>query len=228
MARVLFSGFGIVDMRGKVNGTVASKNRSGAYLRTKVTGSNPRTPAQLTARGRLTFNSQAWRSLGLLVIAAWNSAVDGYAKSNVFGNKVNPTGKNLYTALNNNLASVGVAPIATVPLPEGAEQPVLTDLSMADDGVGSITVTGTTAASKVQIWATAPQSPGVRFFKGKYRLIGFLPGNAVTAAAIGPLYVTRFGAPAAGQLVAVQVVAINATTGESSLPSDQFVEVEAA
>lgn len=228
MARILMSGFGIVDIRGKVNGTVASKNRSGAYLRTKVTGVNPRTPAQLTVRSRLTFQSQAWRTLGAAVIAAWNAAVGSFAKSNVFGNKVNPTGKNLYTALNNNLQSVGVAPISAVPLPEGAEQPVLADLSVEDDGTASITVTGTTAASKVQIWATAPQSPGVRFFKGKYRLIGYLPGNAVTAAAIGPLYVAKFGAPAEGQLVAVQVVAINATTGEASLPSDQFVEVVAA
>jgi len=36
----------VVDGRGKIGGHVASKNRGGAYLRTKVTPSNPQTGYQ--------------------------------------------------------------------------------------------------------------------------------------------------------------------------------------
>ena len=50
----------VTDGRGKIGGHVASKNRSGAYLRTKVTPSNPNTVAQVQVRSILASLSQSW------------------------------------------------------------------------------------------------------------------------------------------------------------------------
>src|SRR5690606_27930634 len=52
--KVQFSGLGVVAGSGKIQGTVAARNRSGAYLRVKVTPVNPQTTYQQAARQRLT------------------------------------------------------------------------------------------------------------------------------------------------------------------------------
>jgi len=209
-----------VDARGKLGGQVASKSRSGNYWRTKVSGTNPQTTAQLEVRSRLTGFSQLWRTLGAAAITAWNGAVDQWSRTNVFGNTVNPTGKNLYTRLNANIQSVGGAAITAVPLPLGAQQVVAGALVMTNGGAKTIAYTGTTVLSTVQVWATAPQSPGIRFLKNKYRLIGTFLGNTASPVDISADYEAKFGEPAVGQYIGVKLVAIRLTTGENSLPSE--------
>ena len=49
MAKIKF-GMMMTDARGKLGGQVFSKNKGGAYVRTKVTPSNPQTIAQTTRR----------------------------------------------------------------------------------------------------------------------------------------------------------------------------------
>jgi len=50
----------VVAGSGKIGGHVASKNRGGAYLRTKVTPTNPNSPAQAGARALLASLSTGW------------------------------------------------------------------------------------------------------------------------------------------------------------------------
>ena len=107
----------VVDGRGKIGGQVASKNRSGAYLRTKVTTVNPRSTSQISVRNRLAGLSQGWRGLSAANRAAWNGAVADFAKTNIFGDLVNPTGFNLYQRLNNNLLRIGESALSTPPHP---------------------------------------------------------------------------------------------------------------
>lgn len=218
--KIKFSGLGVVDGRGKINGTVASKNRSGAYARVKVSGTNPQTTAQLTARSRLSFFSQAWRGLAAAVIDAWNSAAPAWSKSNVFGDGVAPTGKNLYTRLNALLATVGASALTNPPQPVGAQQVVAGTLVMTNGGAKTIAYTGTTVLSTVQVWATAPQSAGVRFLKNKYRMIGTFLGNAPSPIDISTMYEDKYGEPPVGSYIGVKLVAVRLTTGEPSLPSE--------
>jgi len=75
----------VVDGRGKIGGHVASKNRGGAYLRTKVTPVNPQTSFQNAVRNRLTAFAQAWRGLAASQRAAWNSSVSDFSKTDIFG-----------------------------------------------------------------------------------------------------------------------------------------------
>lgn len=217
--KVKFSGLGVVDGRGKINGTVASKNRSGAYARVKVSPTNPQTTDQVAVRSRLTGFSQGWRALTQAQIAAWNSAVQGFARSNVFGDKVNPTGKNLYVRLNANLQAVAVAAITDPPNPEGAEQVIAGVAVSTNGGAMSIAHTGTTVASKIEVWATAPMSAGISFLKGRYRLLSVSAGGAASPLVVTAAYNAKFGDPAVGTKVGFALKAINATTGEESLMS---------
>src|SRR6056297_1294291 len=90
----------VTDGRGKIGGQVASKNRYGSYLRTKVTPSNPQTASQLNVRSVLAALSSGWRDLTQAQRDGWNAAVLDFQKTNVFGDTITPTGKNLYTRLN--------------------------------------------------------------------------------------------------------------------------------
>jgi hypothetical protein len=93
--KIKFSGIGVVDGRGKLNGTVFSRNRSGAIARVKVTPINPNTAAQAAARSLLASLSQGWRGLSQAAILQWNNAVSDYQTTDVFGDLRTPTGKNL-------------------------------------------------------------------------------------------------------------------------------------
>jgi hypothetical protein len=212
----------VADGRGKIGGHVASKNRSGAYLRTKVTPVNRQTASQTTIRNRLANLSQAWRSLTENQRAAWNAAVSDFAKTNIFGDLVNPTGFNLYQRLNNNLIRIGESAIDTPPMPA----------AITDIVIGALTANGTTGAmslaytagadagSEVEIWATPPVSAGVSFVKSEYRLIDQVTANTASPADIKTAYESKFGSIVGldGMKVFVKTVAISVTTGQAGVP----------
>jgi len=210
----------VVDGRGKLGGHVLSKNRSGAYARTKVTPVNPQTAAQQAARNRLTTFSQGWRGLTQAQIAAWNAAVQAFARNNVFADIVNPTGKNLYTALNINLDLIGQSPISTPPLPSGGGEVVAGAVVMTNGGAKTVAHTGSTAGHTVLVYATQGVSPGKLFVKNDFRLITTFTGGSASPANIATAYQTKFGEPPVGTRVAVRLVSVNDTTGETSIPSE--------
>lgn len=214
----------VVAGSGKIGGHVASRNRGGAYLRTKVTPVNPSTTAQLNARARLTGRSQAWRGLAQTAREAWGAAVGLYSRTDIFGSLRNPSGFNLYQRINNNLLVVGAA-VLTVP---GLPAAVLTTniVSLVATAAGQLLALTTSAivpaGTAVKVFATAPQSPGVTFVKSEYRLITTLPAAAQVAQALGGVYTTKFGAFVAGQKIFVRIEFINTLTGQNSVSQQAF------
>lgn len=215
-----FSGIGIVDGRGKLNGSVMSKNRNGAYVRTKVTPVNPQTTFQLQARNRLTSLSQAWRNLTQAQRDAFDGAVGDFAKTDIFGDLHNPTGKNLFTRLNINLQNVGVAPITSPPSPAGGGAVAAGVLTVENDGAASIAYTQAEDGYKIQVWATPGVSAGKKFVKQQYRLLTSFDGAAASPFDAGAAYLARFGAPATGTRVSFRLVSVNEVTGEVGTPSE--------
>lgn len=213
-------GMMIVDGRGKLGGHVLSKNRSGAYARTKVTPVNPQTSFQQGARNLLASFSQGWRALSAARIAAWNAATPAFSGSNIFADIVNPTGKNLYTKLNINLANIGLGPLNDPPLPSGAGQVTAGAAVVVSAGAKTIAHTDDTAGHTIQVWATEGVSPGKLFVKNKFRLITTFTGGAVSPATVTAAYDARFGAPPVGTRVSFRLVSVNNTTGESGVPSE--------
>jgi hypothetical protein len=207
----------VTEGRGKLGGHVFSKNRGGAYVRTKVTGSNPQTVAQQAARSFLAEFSSAWRGLTQAGRDAWNSAVSNFTGTNVFGDTVTPTGKNLYTGLNVNLANINGTAITTPPLPVAVVEPTVSITDMSEDPIFEITVGNLDTNQKYLIEATAQVSPGVGFFKGKYRVIDVMLGSESQPFSISTAYVAKFGSIVAGQKCAVRVVPIVIATGQAGI-----------
>jgi len=157
----------VIAGRGKIGGHVASRNRGGAYLRTKVTPVNPSTVYQAAVRNRLAGISTDWRALTAAQRLAWNAAVSDFAKTDIFGDLRNPSGFNLHQKLNNNLVNCGEAQLTAPPLPCAVD--FLTSLSLtADYTLQTMTLTYAPAISathKILVFATPAISPGISFVK---------------------------------------------------------------
>lgn len=220
----------VTDGRGKIGGHVASKNRGGAYLRTKVTPVNPQTSFQSQVRDRLTTFSQAWRSLTNDQRASWNGAVAGFATTNIFGDVKNPSGLNLFVRLNANLAEIGVSEIDTPPLPDSAVGPQTITLTAAA-GTPAISLAWTGGAvpadTKWVVRITPQVSPGKSFVKNLYRNLSVLASAATSPQDLLTAYNARFGVLVEGQKIFVEVVAINALSGVKSTPLSTYCIVAA-
>lgn len=210
----------VVAGSGKINGFVASRNRAGAYFRTKVTPVNPQTTSQSIVRSRLTGLSQAWRGLTQTQRDGWNSAVGDYARTDIFGDLKNPSGFNLFQRLNNNLLLIGETMISDVP--NAGSVFGFTSLSAAGDASdSSLDLTfapAIPAGTAVKVFATAPVSAGKAFVKSEYRLIDVLLTADMSPADVGAAYEAKFGNLIAGQNIFVKIVPVNDTTGQEGIP----------
>jgi len=208
----------VVAGSGKIGGHVASRNRGGAYFRTKVTPVNPQTTSQLTVRNRFTTYSQAWKGLTDAQRAAWNAAVGNYTTTDIFGDIKNPSGFNLYQRINNNLVTVGAAALSIPAQPSSVSQVSITSIIPDDSSqlIPMVLSGNVPAGTAVKVFATPMQSPGVKFVKSEYRLITTLPAATVTPVALGTTYITKFGAIVVGAKIFFKLVFVNTTTGQES------------
>lgn len=211
----------VVAGRGKIGGHVASRNRGGAYLRTKVTPVNPNTVYQAGVRNRLAGISTDWRALTAAERVAWNGAVADYAKTDIFGDIRNPSGFNLHQKLNNNLVNAGQAQITAPPLPEAVD--AFATLSLAADyTLQTVTITYTPAIAAdhmALVFGTPAISPGISFVKSEYRQFDVMAAADVTPFSIETEYIAKFGAiGAVGMQIFVQMVLINTNTGQAGIP----------
>lgn len=217
MAKIKLSAI-VSEMRGKLNGSVFSKNRGGAYLRTKVTPVNPQTIYQGNVRARLTSFSQAWRSLTQPQILAWNSAVSNYTGTDIFGDIKTPSGINLYNKLNLNLAAAGQSPIQNPPLPVSVgyfSNLEVSGVASLNELIADFTAAGASVGQTIIVQATKGVSAGKNFVKSEYRQIATLAGTTVTGVDIGTEYVNKFGTMIEGQKVFIRFAFVDNTTGVS-------------
>lgn len=218
----------ITDGRNKIGGHVLSKNRGGAYMRTKVTPSNPQTSFQNAVRNRLTTFSQGWRALTQVQRQAWDVAVSNFTKTDIFGDIKNPSGINLYVKLNSNIAEIAGTAIVLPPLPEGVVGPLTITLTAAA-GTPAMSLAwtgGAVPADTTWIVRLTPQvSPGKNFIKNLFRDVVFIPAAGATPNNLLSAYNARFGTLVAGQKVFVEVTAVGTLTGIKGTPISTSVIV---
>ena len=195
----------VVDGRGKLGGHVFTKTRSGATMRTKVTPVNPQSAAQASARSRLGGNSQFWAQLSEEQRLSWNSLASETSKTNVFGDQYFPSGKNLFTSVNNNLLLIGANRVESAP--SFGELPFIVDMSVSVSKVDekiqlSIDKEGELIGNTLVIEASKGMSPGRYNFDGTYRLIKTsLNGIIPDESALWEAYTVKFGLPYVGSKI---------------------------
>lgn len=226
MAKIKF-GMMMTDARGKLGGQVFSKNRAGAYVRTKVTPANPRTSTQMLSRSILGLLSASWSGLTEAQRRAWNNAVNDWQKTDVFGDSRKPTGKNLFTGLNKELLQSGQVQLNLPPekeiMPELAEITPVVEISASEVTLGITTIP---VGFVLQISATPSMTAGTSFIDDKLRVIGYQPAGVFDSTEVYSDYVAKFGTPTAGANIhfAVKLVA---TTGQTSVRVSAKADVQA-
>ena len=210
----------VVAGSGKINGWVASRNRGGAYFRTKVTPINPSTTAQQNARGILGSLSTQWSQLSNAQRLSFNNAVAEFAKTDIFGDIRNPSGINLYVKLNTNLINTGQAQINTAP---AKEEILFSGIVSANFDVSSQETTITLAngdndLSTVLLFATPTLTNGTTFVKNRLRAIGSQVIDTTDIDFTGQ-YTDKFGAFALGANIVVGFRIISATGQASTFQS---------
>ena len=209
MAKIKF-GMMMTDASGKLGGQVFAKNRGGSYVRTKTSPLNPQTQAQMNVRGIFAGISSAWSSLTEEQRTTFNNLVAAYATTDIFGDLRNPSGKNLFQRLNQNLSisdqagvDVCVPPTA---VPFANVQSASGEVSPNTFAVDTL---GDTTGSKLVVWATAPLSQGTSFVKNKLRQIGVYDGGSAVELDILADYTAKFGTFTEGANIHVGVRVIN-------------------
>ena len=207
----------VAEIRGKLNGTVFSRNSSGAYVRNKVTPVNPNTPFQSNVRADFTTVAQDWRDLTVAERNAWNQGVVAFSHTDIFGDNVPLSGFNLHQSLNLNLLAVGQAVITAPPLPGTVFN--FTSASLAADfTLQTVTLTyapAIPAGTSVLVKATAALSAGKSFVKSELRQIDIILAADVSPFSIETEYIAKFGAVGAvGSKLFMELRAVDDTTGQ--------------
>ncbi len=138
-------------LRGKAGTVVVCKSRSGMFVRSRVTGKNPRTPAQAAIRTYMAKAATGYKNLTSAQVTNWQNYAQTITKVNpVTGQPYHPSAINAFTALA--VKFLQVNPTGAVPT---------TPPSAAFNG-DSLTVTTTGSTGKITFTATAANSPNTK------------------------------------------------------------------
>lgn len=187
------------EIRGSVNGLTYSRNGNSAYVRSKATPVNPRTPGQTAARDSLNYVSSAWRGLTAGQRSAWNALAATIPYTNSIGNVSYYSGFQLF--MKNNLTLLGAG---STLISDAVAAPSFPSVELSafvmDASAGTVSVTaafpgGSATGFNLVIEGTAPYSAGKSFVaKNQY---GFLQGVGDPddgAISLGAAYVAKYGA----------------------------------
>jgi len=220
MARVLYTG-GIAGYRGKLAGSVYSRNKGGEYVKTKVTPLNPKTTYQSQQRANV---SDLAKYYGTTLTDDQRTAWTNFGKStnakSVYGNGLILSGIAVFQKLNLIVLAAGGTLIDTPPI--GLNVPSITTASL-DVAITiptfklTFTPTPLVTPQGLYLWATPALSAGISNFGTALRYIGFTDA-ATSPLSIGTLWSARFGAvpTSPGQRIGVNAQVVDPTTGAIS------------
>lgn len=230
MAKVVF-GNGIAAMSGKLGGSVAARNKGGAYLRTWVKPTNPQTARQTAVRATLATNAQLWKDQTDATRTAWATWADANPVLDRLGASIILSGSQAFGKVMNNRTNAGVALDPTLtPAPTSFTAAIIDSTAPLVAGAGAGTVVlalgaGAAAGQVVFVYASSPSSAGVTNTNAGYRLLGnvtLVAGDiAAGTVAISSLYTDYFGAITAKQGLKIAVAGEEFLNGLLSTDQDQ-------
>lgn len=228
MALIKLTAF-IDQVSGKLNGTVFSRNRGGAYVRSKSKPSNPQTAAQMAVRSAFGAISQLWGKLSEEARSAWNASVGNYPYINRLGDSKTLSGFALHQKLNRNLQIIGenlvdlppspASPISVASLTATAEFIAGTEEWGMTLG-GPYASEGADTSTKFVVYATPKLREGVGNFDNLLREIDVMSATAGSNLNLDVLdaYTAKFGVPEVGAKYGFKIVGISITSGQASVP----------
>jgi hypothetical protein len=106
---------GVGQLSGKAGSNVASRNRFGSYVRTRVIPVLVQNATTAAVRGNLTTLAGGWRALTDAQRAGWTALGAEMIRSDSLGQPYTLTGFQAYQSVNRNLSTVGGATVSAAP-----------------------------------------------------------------------------------------------------------------
>lgn len=180
---------------GSIGGITYSHNKGGMYTRSRATPTNPNSPGQQAVRMYFENAVAIWRdTLTTAERGAWEAYAAGTPKVGPLGDPVPQTGLQWYVDTYVTGARAGIDPSsfstpntnwATAPATPGLANAGTLSIDVLEDANGTITV----GVAGAPFWASdadshliaqicRPQHPTINYWKGPFRVIEAVPGNA--------------------------------------------------
>lgn len=180
----------VAEIRGKLNGSVFSRNKGGAYVRQFVKPTNPNSTKQASVRSLFGTLMSDWRALTEAQRDSWQTAAQSFKTQNKVGDTIFYSGAQLYCRCNMVLLANGLPTIDTIsPSPkaktEGNLKPNPWETLGTNIDEGTITVGAVAGAldpnERLIIYGAQLQSPGVKSTRTpSYRVIGTYEESDIT------------------------------------------------
>ncbi len=216
MALVQFGG-GVAQIRGRLGGSIFSRNRGGSYVKNFATPTNPNTAAQQAVRNAISTLVVSWLTvLTQLQRDAWETYAENVPMQNGLGDTIFLTGQQMFLRSNSVLVRNGLARVDDAP----------TIFNLGDFSTVTLTVSAATSPDisvdfdDTDVWANedggflfvqaAKQvNPSVNFFKGPFLQAGIVIG-ATALPPTTPQVITTIFSYAEGNRTHARVRAMHA------------------
>lgn len=225
---IKWSGIAVVDGRGKLGGTVFSRNKAGAISRNWVKPANPKTTYQSSVRAQMASVSVDWRGLSESDRLGWNAAGGSgdWSYLNKMAETKNPSGFQLFMKLNLSLITAGFAGISVAPAKVELTSVVAKESVTSVTGPGDIydqwdvswdaATPDIGANERIVVSCSGPVSAGRGSFSNMKKIAVLTPGAGIKAVSFSSEFDDRFGYPSVGQKVFTRIEVLNTLTGQRS------------
>jgi len=228
MANIKFSAI-LSDVRGKLNGSIFSRNHYGPVIKTTFTPSNPQSTPQMTERNKVSELAAHWRELSQSQRNAWYLLADELIKKNSVGEKKAPAGYNLFISHNLNLFNCAASEIDDANSDSFVDTFDYFYLTYSAPPTFNINANfpgfTTTLQGIYIIYATPSLSLGIRYVNCQFRKIGVIPAGRVDFYSFSSAYYNVFGFPVSGMRIFVRLRPINSYSGFSGGILQNYIDI---
>jgi hypothetical protein len=171
---------------------VASRNRSGQFLRKRVSPKNPRTAAQRRVRNYMRTFSRLWNKVTEAQRAAWCADACEVLSRPKLGKPRQLDGQKFFNKINTVLAICGQEPLLEPPpRPEFGPNPVVAfTATNGPRGIALMLSVSETPAEDIMVFASPPCNAG-RSYCSNFSYIGLLPAPNEGISHITRLYLKK-------------------------------------
>lgn len=206
---------------GSIGGNTASRNRYGAYFRTRAIPVTSTTTDALAAKSRFSTYSANWSALTAAQRLSWNNFAQTHPSTDALGQSQILTGHTVYVGLNSRLAHAGQTAIDIPPL-EPDPIGLISLTGTWDIGVGNFelefTATPLGADDLFIVRAAVVAHAGINYVENLLRVVGFSAKAQATLYDTQSLIEAKFGTLVVGDIVHIDLRVLDSATGLVSSP----------
>lgn len=174
----------ITAASGSVGGLTASRNRGGMYFRARAMPVNPSSPQQQAVRTNLSSLAAAWSDdLTQAQRNGWDTFGTNTTVVDSLGAERQISGFNHFIRSNTLRLQAGLSPVLAAPTfftGVSFGEPTIAAWDLADQDVDisyNPALWASQTGGALLVYMSRPQGPGIKYFRGPYRLAGVVLGN---------------------------------------------------